>query len=117
MTRPFEFDATAKQRARIRQQGRCALCGEDLADLFEHAHHVVPNQSANPSDPTHSWVRSVENCVILCDLCHDRVHQDGRFRIGAIAAPDYFGHSHGVNKMAHKGWVTRLRASIRRVWS
>jgi len=116
MARPLEFKTPAQSQARLRQTGLCAHCGDSLDDTEEHAHHVVPNQSGNPRDPNHAWLASSENCVVLCHMCHERVHQDGRYRTGAVAPPSYFMHSHGNNASAHQVWVTRLTQKAKIVW-
>src|SRR5262245_7104676 len=84
MDRPFDFSRTIKRDASLRQNNKCAHCGDELTDLLDHAHHVVPNQTGNPAARQDNWLRSLENCVVLCDTCHTRVHQDGRFRTGAV---------------------------------
>jgi 5-methylcytosine-specific restriction endonuclease McrA len=116
MARPFQFKTPAQSEARLRQAGRCAQCGDSLDDEEEHAHHVVPNQSGNPRDPNHAWLASSENCVVLCHVCHGRVHQDGRTRTGAVAPPSYFKHSHGENTSAHLVWAKRLAQREKTVW-
>ncbi len=116
MTRPFHFRTPAQSQARVRQAGLCAGCGERLDDVEEHAHHVIPNQSGNPRDPTHAWLASAENCVVVCHTCHERVHQDGRYRAGAVAPPDYFRHSHGKNLAAHHAWVKQLAQRSKGIW-
>ena len=117
MGRPFDFKEKVKTKARIRQQGMCALCGEDLADLEEHAHHVIPNQSGDPSNESHDWLRSAENCVIICDMCHDRVHENGKYQKGAVAPPSYYEHSHGKFADSHRSWVEKLEKDAESIWS
>lgn len=115
--RPFEFDNRVKAASRLRQEGLCAHCGESLDDLWEHAHHVVPNQSGDEGNTLHAWLRTEINCVTLCQDCHERVHQDGRFRDGAVAPAEYFPHSHGLNRASHTAWVQDLRSkAIQTVW-
>jgi hypothetical protein len=116
MARPFEFSADAKFKARLRQQGKCACCGQGLRDAIEHAHHVVPNQSGIPGNPKHAWLATSDNCVVLCDACHGRVHQDGKFRAGAVAPASYFAFSHGPNKPLHQVWVNQMNARTRAIW-
>ena len=117
MTRAFDFTDTIKQQARLRQHGLCACCGALLDDLVEHAHHVVPNQSGHPGNVDHLWLKSAENCVVLCDVCHLRVHENGRYRAGAVAPPDYFNHSHGHNTPAHRRWSEQLQTKLARIWT
>jgi hypothetical protein len=109
MSRPFDFDDRAMNSARLRQQERCACCGEALLDLVEHAHHVVPNQSGDADDPDHAWLREPINCVILCETCHYAVHDSGRYRHGPVAPADYYEYSHGRNRALHELWVETLR--------
>jgi hypothetical protein len=114
MVRPFDFSKEAKDQAFVRQWNRCAHCGQSLVDVLDHAHHVVPNQIGKAGDPRDSWMRSQDNCVVLCEDCHVRVHEDGRFRAGAVASPDYFPYSHGKQKAAHDQWAEELR---QRFWA
>jgi len=108
--RSFEFAASTVTAARTRQGGLCAQCGHPLADVLEEAHHAVPNQTGDPSNPQHNVLRSEDNCVVLCDICHYAVHDSGRFRQGAVPPPDYYRHSHGRSPNAlHDSWVARVR--------
>lgn len=119
MARPFDFRRDVSFAARMRQNGLCALCGTGLDDSEEHAHHVVPNQSGNPDDPEDEWLRSTENCVYVCSMCHARVHQDGRYRQGAVAPPTYFEYSHGDSRearMNHRLWASRLDIRANQLW-
>jgi hypothetical protein len=116
MSRPFDFAWHTRLEARQRQGGACACCGELLDGVLEHAHHVVPNQSGRAGEPRHLWLRSIDNCAVLCDLCHWRVHQDGRYRTGAVAPPEYYPHSHGDDQIAHRAWVAKLTFLSRQVW-
>ena len=117
MARAFAFRSGAKEQARFRQFGMCAQCGEGLDDLDEHAHHVVPNQSGAPGDPRHAWLASADNCVVLCDVCHDVVHAGGSYRVGGVAPASYFPHSHGNSRADHRRWVRELTARTRTIWS
>ena len=116
MARPFEFDDADRDEARLRQFCLCAHCGESLDDLVEHGHHVVPNQSGRPGQETDNWIGTAENCVILCDTCHYRVHENGRFWLGATAPPSYFPFSHGNNSLSHHLWVEDLETRIKAKW-
>jgi hypothetical protein len=116
MSRPFDFSDTTKREAFRRQWNLCAHCGRNLANLYDHAHHVIPNQSGNVSNPADAFLRSVDNCVILCDMCHERVHQDARYRTGAVAPPEYYPYSHGNQVQQHTLWVTQLNNQWRRMF-
>jgi len=82
----FNFSEQAYWEARLRQGNRCAGCSDDLSDLprdFAPGHHAgITKQEAaffgmhdNPD-----WVRSSENCDVLCPECHNMAHDSGRFR-------------------------------------
>jgi 5-methylcytosine-specific restriction endonuclease McrA len=107
--RPFEFARSTKQQAFFRQWNLCAHCGRSLVNVMDHAHHVVPNQLGRASVSGDAWIREVDNCVILCDICHDRVHEDGRFRTGAVASPADFPYTHGNQLDDHKAWAARMQ--------
>jgi len=109
MARPFDFDENIKQKAFFRQWNKCAHCGRSLIDVYDHAHHVVPNQLGRAGNPGDSWLRKEDNCIILCDNCHNRIHQNGNYRTGAVASPDYFPYSHGNEKGEHLAWVGRMQ--------
>lgn len=117
MSRPFDFSDPTWFEARLRQGGVCARCGEDLTDLAEYGHHVVPNQSGKAGDPNHFWLRSADNCVVVCNDCHYRVHQDGRYNTGAVAPPEYYPHSHGNDEVAHRRWVGKMTMLARQIWA
>jgi hypothetical protein len=114
--RPFDFKDAVIDEARLRQNGKCACCGTSLDDVWENAHHVIPNQSGEPGNPKHAWLMQVDNCVVLCENCHYRVHQDGRYQNGTIAGPDYYPHSHGTNSPAHKAWVKAVDGKAKQLF-
>lgn len=116
MSRPFEFKDAVKKQARVRQQGRCAQCGEDLSDLYEEAHHVTPNQCGERGRADHRWLAEADNCVVLCKDCHHRVHEDGRTVQGALAPASYFQYSHGGDQHLHELWVAPHMHREEAVW-
>lgn len=77
--------------------------------MIDHAHHVVPNQLGRPESEADAWIRGSDNCVVLCEPCHHRVHENGRFRFGAVASPDSYPYSHGRKKKEHRDWALRMR--------
>jgi hypothetical protein len=105
--RPFDFSESTIREARLRQYGRCAACNELLEDLYEHAHHVVPQQAGSPKRFSDQWLKTSDNCVILCDDCHTAYHGHGRFR-DITADPAVFRYSHGNDGAAHNAWLTRV---------
>jgi hypothetical protein len=59
----------------------------------------------------------VENCVVLCEDCHYRVHQDGRYQNGAVAGPDYYPYSHGrKNSADHNAWAKSIDAKAKQLF-
>lgn len=71
-----EFDAPTVRAAMARQGAGCALCGRPFGDdVRRHAHH-------GDGDSTNAVL---ENCVLVCDLCHLPVH-GGVWR-GAVVLP------------------------------
>ena len=117
MARPFDFDSNVKTVARIRQGALCACCGESLDDVEEHAHHVIPNQSGTVGNPRHAWLREAANCVVLCAPCHDRVHENGKYRGGAVAPPSYFPFACGRNQGLALAWRQGIERYVRSVWA
>ncbi len=118
MARPFEFNKTVRFQARLRQEGLCACCGEDLDESVDHSHHVIPNQTGVIGDRSHNWLREVDNCVVICEMCHNVVHAGGHFRDGATAPPDYFPFSHAVEgDPRHSIWARTLTQREHALWS
>jgi 5-methylcytosine-specific restriction endonuclease McrA len=116
MARPFDFDQRTRREAFLRHWNRCAHCGRSLSDLFDHSHHVIPNQTGSLSNPADAFLRSVDNCVILCDTCHERVHEDGRYRTGAVAPAEYYPYSHGTQTAQRSLWIALIHAEWRRIF-
>jgi HNH endonuclease len=109
MTRNFDFTLQTKDKTFFRQWNLCAHCGRSLISLEDHAHHVIPDQSGK--DMIHSaesFLRTVDNCVILCSTCHYRVHENGKYRNGAVAPGEYFPYSHGQEKAMHQIWCSKI---------
>jgi 5-methylcytosine-specific restriction endonuclease McrA len=111
----FDFPDTVKDEARLRQFGLCAHCGCSLNDVWEEAHHAIPNQSGDPTNPEHAWLRTAENCVVLCDACHPKVHADNTAS-GPVAPPEYYEHSHGLDSVRHADWVRHLNLKAALLW-
>lgn len=85
-----------------------------LVDVMDNAHHVVPNQVGKASNPEHSWIQGVDNCVVLCESCHYAAHEYGRYKAGAVPAPDFYPYSHGRETDKHRTW---LGVMTPRFWS
>src|SRR3954469_8433781 len=56
-------------RALVARDGGCAFAGCDRPPEWTQAHHRIPWEDGGPP--------SVENCCLLCDFHHRRVHHDG----------------------------------------
>ena len=116
--RPYEFSEKVKRAAISRQRGLCALCGGNFTqeeDLMVQFHHVIPNQLGNPADPADDWIRTLINCVLLCDECHEEAHQDN-YRTGTLVDVSEFKNSHGGDRDEHRRWVAQLRTHLPGKW-
>jgi hypothetical protein len=117
MRRPFDFDDAAQEAARFRQWGLCAYCGESLDDEWEHAHHVIPNQVGQAGREGDEFLRSADNCVILCEQCHEQAH-GGNWRTGSVAPAAWYGYSHGRGGLgAQAAWVARIESEWKRLFT
>jgi 5-methylcytosine-specific restriction endonuclease McrA len=83
----MKFSAKTKRDARLRQWSNCASCGTNLDNLYEVAHHVQPDALGGED--------AAENCVILCEDCHEHIHNAGNFRSLVVAPRDFFVHFNG----------------------
>jgi 5-methylcytosine-specific restriction endonuclease McrA len=109
MPRLFNFSKTTQDAALFRQKFRCAWCCEHLSEVIFHGHHVVPGQAATARTPGNQWLRTEENCVMLCDHCHAvHGHEDGKYAKGAVPYARSFRYSHGPDFKAHKNWADRV---------
>jgi hypothetical protein len=86
----MKFTEITKSSARFRQQGRCAVCDDNLNWLIEHAHHIYPDSLGG--------IDHVDNCAIVCEICHWRVHNDGNYRSLIVAPLSYFPYLNGKIK-------------------
>ena len=109
MKDPFDFTEAIRNKAFFRQWNLCAHCGKSLINIADEGHHVMPKQTGNLSNSNDEWIRSVDNCVMICIPCHIRVHENGNFRTGAAALPDFFPYSHGRQKLEHEIWVKKMK--------
>lgn len=114
-TPQFPFFDDSKKEARLRQEGRCAVCAIALDHVLDFAHHVIPDQCGNPADPTHAWLRTTLNCALLCHNCHVRVHENGNWKNGAVAPPTYFRWSH-KKRQAHQVWAKDVASKAWSIW-
>ncbi|WP_375447588.1 HNH endonuclease [uncultured Fibrella sp.] len=82
MARPNDFTPHTLALAKMRQKGRCGICGKyvDRLGMRAEGHHI---RSAK-----YGGSNRVDNCVILC-------------------AEDEFGHRGGCHLFAHGDWYHR----------
>jgi 5-methylcytosine-specific restriction endonuclease McrA len=79
-----KFLPGTKQQAWLRQDMKCAICGEEIYQLGKVA--SVTHKFGEHAEAHHmkhvkqGGSRMLENCVILCYSCHLNVHEGGRFR-------------------------------------
>ena len=79
-----EFSESTKKQALLRQEKKCASCGEEIINLGQigkqshkygegaHGHHMKHDQQGGTN--------MLSNCVILCESCHYSVHEGGHYR-------------------------------------
>jgi hypothetical protein len=116
MARKFNFSKAVKDAAFFRQNGRCALCRRSLQNQDEYGHHVIPDQSGDPSNQEDQFLGTADNCVMICEACHWIVHEGGRWAIGAVPPPDFYEHSH-PNKADHMAWSALLKREYLRIYN
>jgi hypothetical protein len=110
----LEFSTIIKYQAFHRQWSRCAHCGKNLTIQVGHAHHVIPAQTGNRSKPADTFLRSVDNCVILCNHCYQEVAHSGNYGENTIASPSLFRYTFGLEKTFHQQWVNKLTVEQQR---
>lgn len=64
----MSFSNLTKYKARFRQWGACARCGQPLDGMEEFAHALYPQSQGGPE--------SENNCVMLCGQCQNEAHND-----------------------------------------
>jgi hypothetical protein len=75
-------------------------------------HHVIPDQIGRVDVPADAFLRTVENCVILCDVCHTEAHDDDT-QNGAVPEPDWYRYSHGKSgNTEHRAWLLRVEKRV-----
>ena len=79
---------------------------EDEEDVV--GHHVIPDQCGKYRPRYAGFLRTDDNCVLICRECHDNAHEYGKFEHGIVANPSYFPFSHGANVAAHKAWCQTI---------
>jgi 5-methylcytosine-specific restriction endonuclease McrA len=112
---PYEFKDDVRDQAYARQEQYCAGCagGKKLQKKGSIGHHVIPVQVLKHTrapegvfSDAEAFIRSVDNCVMLCQQCHFRFHAAGNTRYGPVAVPEEFKFSHGLTRTDLRGdWV------------
>lgn len=105
----LEFSAITQYQAYYRQWNRCACCGESLTFQRGRAHHVIPAQAGNTGNLADTFLRSVDNCVILCSYCYSEVGYAANYGENAISPPNVYRYSHGLEKNFHQQWAKKLQ--------
>ncbi len=111
-----KFPEGIKHKARKRQHELCASCGGGLNGQTDEGFQVVPRKSSGDDDSDsgkHVWVRSADNCVMVCDGCYFKHSRKWVKR----PRPDDFRFSHGKNKAAHQRWLGDMRVLELHAWS
>ncbi len=67
-----------RERARIRDDFRCQVCGREEEDRQHHVHHKTPFRQYE----SYLSANQLENLVTLCPSCHRRVESVVRLRSG-----------------------------------
>jgi hypothetical protein len=128
----FPFDRAVILAARKRQLNLCARCGDSLMtqqeidvvdqkhdipplNFLSHAHHVFPQQAGSIDNPSHSWIGTVENCVVIHSDEHFAVHGFD-WAEGGVAPPKEFLYSHNIETVKHKEWVRSLTLKCNKIW-
>lgn len=62
-------------REKVRERDEiCQHCGEDGSNRRLHVHHIIPvREFLDSADSKLEDAHSLENLILLCDLCHARV--------------------------------------------
>jgi len=112
--RLYEFHGGVWQTVVKRQDAICAACGKGLAafnddgdrDVF--GHHVIPDQCGKHRPKYADFLRTAENCVMICKECHWAAHEYGKYEYGIVANPDFFQFSHSKRKGEHRAWCETI---------
>lgn len=57
---------------------------------------------------------SPDNCVILCDQCHEDIGHNNNYGKGAVALPSAFNHSHQAEEYKYSHWRVKKEHQL---WS
>ena len=116
MARTFDFTTTVRNDAYFRQNGHCAVCERNLQGQEEFGHHVIPNQSGDPSNLRDHFLRTAANCVMLCHACHWVVHEGGLYAVGAMPPPDYYQYAN-PRTSDQTAWEALVRREYLRIYN
>ncbi len=79
------FNQKQKQLIWLRQNGRCGYCGGSTDNSAECYHHVL-----RYSD---NGATNLNNGVLLCDVCHEFVHDAGHFNTALLLPRSEFKYA------------------------
>ncbi len=65
--KPYEFPKSVKRKVLERSGGMCEYCRERKGEEF---HHITPVAEAIALGLDPNDVRSIENCLLVCHVCH-----------------------------------------------
>ena len=106
MTRDVEFPANVLDRVIERQHGQCGGCGDQLTSDYSDD-PVIPAVSFANSTDGQAFLKSDDNCIVVCQECHDDIDDVSR-QTGSVPPPEIYPHSHGSDLAAHQEWSTRI---------
>jgi 4-hydroxyphenylpyruvate dioxygenase-like putative hemolysin len=72
-----------------------------------HGHHVISDRLGKHITISTDFIRSEDNCIMLCDECHLQEAHSGNFAHGPVLDAVAFKYSHDNNKIAHNLWVLK----------
>ena len=74
--------STVMQAVDLRDEGQCRICQcQTLAFHLPrqpHHHHIIYRSQGGLDTP--------ENIILVCALCHDKVHRSGKLRVSGEAS-------------------------------
>ena len=101
----YEFTPSVKQQALERQEYQCASCGDSLADQPSAAHHAgisVQEARAAKMHDSPEFVKSADNCAIVCPECHEQFQHDGGHFRTAIEDSSSLPYMAGRNEIQER---------------
>ncbi|HXF49092.1 MAG TPA: HNH endonuclease [Verrucomicrobiae bacterium] len=90
----MSFSNLTKSQARLRQNGKCARCGETLVETEEAAHYLLRESSGGPDKE--------DNCVVLCQNCQTLAYHNANFHTSYVTPVGHFPYAnlYGAHRSA-----------------